>query len=212
MQKKRLTAPGIAYHVVARGNNRRNLFSYPSDYKAFLRFLWYGLRKHPCLLHALCLMTNHLHLLLTPLCDLAMPRLMHLTLLRYASFRNEQHGDTGKLFEGPFKSFPVLNRAQIARVTAYIELNPVRAGLCEDPLDYRWSTYALHVGQPERTQIAPSLWTPSEWAEDLAPADYAAWVAEVRARDLKPDRVSERDVREALADRWLRRPDGTRAT
>src|SRR5258706_11670778 len=118
MRKPRIVVPGYPHHVILRGNNRRRLFSYPSDYRAFLRYLAGGLRKHPCEVNALALMTNHVHLLMTPRKLETLPKLIHYTSMRYAQLRNARHADSGKLFEGKFLSFPVLGERQLAIVTA----------------------------------------------------------------------------------------------
>jgi putative transposase len=193
------------------------LFSYPCDYRAFLRYLARGLRKHPCEVNALALMTNHVHLLLTPPTAETIPKLIHYAAMRYAQVRNARHRDTGKLFEARFLSFPVLSERQLAIVTAYIELNPVRACACHDPIDYRWSTYALHVGG--ECDVPRSMWTPSDWFLSLGDdcgRRYAEWVAECRARDFAPERADLVRARELVSqpqpDRRLRRPDERRAS
>jgi putative transposase len=219
MRKRRLFLQDVPYHVIVRGNNRRRLFSYPSDYRMFNRYLLQGVTQHPCAVLALCLMSNHVHMLLQPLVAETLSNLMHLVGMKYARYRNAQTDGSGKLFEERFHAFPTLSEAQLARVTAYIELNPVRAGLCQGPLDYAYSTYGLHVRRGDRADIPPWLWTPSEWYRELGSspdarvAHYMEWIAEVRARDLKPDNVTELDILEAISnpDPWVRRPDGSRA-
>jgi putative transposase len=219
MRYPRIVLLDHPHHVILRGNNRRRIFSYPDDYWAFMRYLAQGMAKHPCQMHALTLMTNHVHILLTPSTPEAMSKLVHHTAMRYAKLRNAGRSSTGKLFEGPFKSFPVLGDGQLARVTAYIELNPVRAGMRDDPRDYRYSTYGLHVDG--RCDVPPSLWTPSPWYRSLGDTiqerarRYRDWVRDCRLQDFKPDHFSRLQALEIIAtgrDHRLRRPDEKRAT
>lgn len=202
-----------------RGNNRRRLFSYPSDYRRFLWDLGLALRLGQCLLHALALMKNHVHLILTPIDAAALAKLIQRTAQRYAQQRNALRETTGKLFEQRYLAKPILSERQLAVTTAYVELNPVRAGIVADPQDWPWSTYALHAGAP--SVIAPSLWTPSPWylslghdALERANA-YAAWVREYRERGEAPEAVEKIAILEALSSqpytRRLRRPNGSAA-
>src|SRR5690348_13876250 len=123
MRKARLIVPDHPHHVILRGNNRRRLFSYPNDYFAFVRYLGDALEKHGGLLHALTLMTNHIHMLLTP--GESLPKLVHSMSMRHAQRRNRQRDSSGKLFEERYHSFPILGEGQLALTTAYIENNPV---------------------------------------------------------------------------------------
>ena len=125
---------------------------------------------------------------------------------RYAQNRNRLRGASGKLFQQRFESTPVTTERYLAVVTAYIELNPVDAGICDDPRQARWTTYGLHIGRPELSEIPASIWTPSSWYLQLGDSrceDYAAWVEECRAHhDAK---------RASNDDPWVRRPNKTRA-
>src|SRR5262249_14495324 len=116
---------------------------------------------------------------------------------------------------------PVLTEAQVGVVTAYIHANPVRAGCVIDALDYRWSTQRLHAGVPSSNQIHTDLWTPSDWYMDLG-ADwpergrrYLEAYEDYRVRGVEPEHVGEIEILEMVSqqgERWLRRPDGTRAS
>ncbi|HEY7955508.1 MAG TPA: transposase, partial [Polyangia bacterium] len=124
----RFVAPGLPHHVILRGNNRRRLFSYPSDYQRFLYYLERGLRDVGCWMHAAALMTNHVHLILSPPDRRALSDCVRAFSQRYAQYRNRRKNASGKLFEQRFAAFPILHERQLAVTTVYVDLNPQRAG------------------------------------------------------------------------------------
>lgn len=183
----RQVLPGVPHHLVLRGNNRRVLFSYPRDYLHFLGLLKRNLLSTCVLLHAYCLMRNHVHLFVTPPEPTSCAQLVKGVAQRYAQSRNRRFGASGKLFEQRYFSTPVRSERHLALVTAYIDLNPVRAGIVDDPAEYRWSSFHVHAGS--RKAPLRELWTPSTWYEALAPDTpgridaYHEFVAECRKRD-----------------------------
>ena len=180
---------GVPHHVVLRGNNRRRLFSYPRDYLFFIGLMVRHLSSSELGLHALCLMPNHVHLLLTPLQERALAAFIKKVAQRYAQVRNKRYGGTGKLFEQRYYSRPTQSEKHLAIATAYIDLNPVRAHLVEDGNEYQWSTHRIHCGMACRTRSLDSLWSPSDWYRRLADDPdgqaiaYRDWIADCRARD-----------------------------
>jgi putative transposase len=213
--------PRTPHHIVLRGNNRRVLFSSKRDHEMFLFFVWRALERGGCGLHAATLMSNHVHLLLTPADAGALAQFVKAVAQRYAQLRNQKRGSSGKLFEERFFSRPVLTERQVAIVTAYIHANPVRSGNVADALDYPWSMHALHAGRPEHCAIPPTFWDPSDWYAALADAPwrraerYLEAYDEYLQRAIEPEHVSDLQIREAIsqqAEILLRRPDGTRAT
>ncbi len=213
--------PGLPNHIVHRGNNRRRLFSYPTDFRTMLRLIGEASRDRDCEINALCLMPNHLHDLSTPPSIDAASTCVANFAQRWAQRRNTKRNGSGKLFEGRFYSKPVKSEHQLAATTVYVEANPIRAGIVSDPLDYPWSTYALHAGYIDRSKIPPDMWTPSPWYLSLGPDSdtraraYRELFANYVARGKRPDHADEVNRIEALASspdtRHLRRPDGTRA-
>jgi putative transposase len=133
-------------HIVQRGLNRNACFLLPSDYWAYLRDLAAFSSRFRCSVHAYCLMTNHVHLLLTPHvpdgCSLLMKHLGQCHVQRI----NRRLGRTGTLWEGRFRSCLVPSERYILACYRYIDLNPVRAGMVGAPDEYRWSSYALNAG------------------------------------------------------------------
>lgn len=180
---------GVPHHVVLRGNNRRRLFSYRRDYLYFISLLCRYLSRSGVLAHALCLMPNHAHLLLTPLEATSLGVLIKRSAQRYAQVRNNRFATTGKLFEQRYYSAPMRSEAHLAVATAYIDLNPVRAGLVADAADYPWSTLRLHAGLGCSVAGLRDLWSGSAWYLGLGPdararaLAYRRWVDECRERD-----------------------------
>jgi len=142
----RLIVPDVALHVRQRGNNRQACFRHESDRLVYLSNLGDLCRRWRCALHAYCLMTNHVHLLLTP-SDAAGPALLMRDLGRaYVPYFNRRHGRTGSLWDGRFRSCLVDSPEYVLGCYRYIELNPVRAGMVASPAGYRWSSHAGNRG------------------------------------------------------------------
>jgi putative transposase len=212
MRHARIIVPGLAYHLILRGNNRRRLFSYRWEYREFLSLMADALRGTDVAIHALALMANHVHIAATPASRDGASRFVRSFAQRYAQRRNRRRASSGKLFEQRFKSFPLVDAWRLADATAYIELNPVRAGVCDAPGDYPWSTYGLHAGT-SGGHVPAELWTPSPWylslgdSSEIRRARYAAWVEQCRTGKLVPEFVFKQP-----GEPRIRRPDGSRAT
>jgi len=146
----RLESPGITLHVVQRGNNRQPCFFRDRDYAYYLHRLGNLLAELNCELHAYVLMTNHVHLLLTPSEPGTVSRLMRALGSAYVRFINASLDRTGSLWEGRFKSCPVDGAGYALACIRYIELNPVRAGMVRQPGQYRWSSFHhTGLGRPD---------------------------------------------------------------
>jgi putative transposase len=142
----RLILPGVAVHVIQRGNNRVACFRHDNDYLMYLAHLRQLSEKYDCALHAYCLMTNHVHLLLTPQTAGACTGLMRDLGQRYVQYFNGRHERTGTLWEGRFRSCIAESALYVLGCYRYIELNPVRAGMVDHPTGYLWSSYAVNSG------------------------------------------------------------------
>ena len=149
----RLPRPDLAsipQHVVQRGNNRLPCFSDDKDRQRYLQGLREGLLRYGCMLHVYVLMTNHVHLLLTPAEAGAIPRLMQTFGRNYAGLFNGRHGRTGTLWEGRYKSCLVDSERYVLTFYRYIELNPIRAWMTDDPKAYAWSSCRANAtGYPD---------------------------------------------------------------
>lgn len=140
-RQPRLDLPGIPQHVVQRGNDRQACFATQTDYLRYLQELREASRKHDCAIHAYVLMTNHVHLLVTPPAAGAVSRMMQAVGRRYVGSFNARYRRTGTLWEGRFKAALVDTDRYLLTCYRYIELNPVRARMTTAPADYPWSSY-----------------------------------------------------------------------
>lgn len=137
--------PGMAVHVVHRGNNRTACFFEDGDWAFYLFHLGRLLPRAACRLHAYCLMTNHVHLLLTSATIEGCASLMKGVAQLHSQYINKKRRRTGYLWEGRYKSCLVQSEEYVLACYRYIELNPVRAGLVRRPVEYRWSSYACNA-------------------------------------------------------------------
>lgn len=142
----RLIVPGVALHIIQRGNNRAACFGQDADYLTYLGYLRHLSSKYRCDVHAYCLMTNHVHLLVTPSAAGACAVLMRDLGRCYVRYFNRRYGRTGTLWEGRFRSCVAESSDYVLACYRYIELNPVRARMADHPSGYLWSSYAINAG------------------------------------------------------------------
>ncbi len=142
----RFDLAGVPQHVVQRGNNRLPCFLDDEDRQRYLQCLRQALLRFGCRLHAYVLMSNHVHLLLTPDETGGVSRLMHTFARNYVGSFNGRHGRTGTLWEGRFKACLVDSGRYFLTCSRYIELNPVRAWMVAQPGEYAWSSYCANSG------------------------------------------------------------------
>jgi REP-associated tyrosine transposase len=147
---------GVPVHVIQRGNNRGPCFVNDEDRDFYLFHLARGLGRFACQLHAYCLMTNHVHLLLTPKSAESCAALMKHMGQLHSQYFNKRCRRTGSLWEGRFRSCLVQSEGYVLACYRYIELNPVRAGLVIRPADYPWSSYCSNaLGEAATKLITP---------------------------------------------------------
>jgi putative transposase len=187
----RLIFPGVALHVIQRGNNRNACFREDSDYLTYLGYLRHLSAKYECKLHAYCLMTNHVHLLLTPPQSQACALLMRDLGRGYVRYFNRRHARSGTLWEGRFRSCIAESADYVIACYRYIELNPVRAGMVSHPGSYLWSSHAANAGMRPDPMVKPHC-------EFLALANGASPHAAYRALfEQSLDEGMLRSIREA---------------
>jgi len=151
----RLTLAGYPHHVVQRGNNRQPIFVTVADYQHLLGLVEENAKKFEVSIHAYVLMTNHFHLLATPLTDTALPLMMQAVGRSYVRYFNDLQCRTGTLWEGRYRSTLIETERYLLACMAYIDLNPVRAGMVAEPLDYAWSSHACYVGIRSDKLVTP---------------------------------------------------------
>jgi putative transposase len=137
----RLRIGGLPLHVIQRGVNRCACFGDESDYGVYLALLEELSTRYECAMHAYVLMTNHVHLLVTPPEPDGASKLMKHLGQRYVQYFNRRHKRTGSLWEGRFRSSLIDSEGYLMRCHRYVEMNPVRAGMVQRPSDYRWSSH-----------------------------------------------------------------------
>ena len=141
-RQPRLDLPGIPQHIVQRGNNRLPCFLDDTDRACYRQLLREALLATGCKLHANVLMDNHVHLLATPPEVGATGRMMQQLGRRYVGQFNARDARTGTLWEGRFKAYLVDSDEYLLRCSRYIDLNPVRARMTDDPAAFPWSSCA----------------------------------------------------------------------
>lgn len=147
--------PGVPIHIVHRGNNRQPCFRKDEDRRFYLFHLSRLLHGSACALHAYCLMTNHVHLLLSAERPQGCAGLMKRIAQLHTQYINRTYGRTGSLWEGRFRSCLVQTERYVLACYRYIEANAVRAGLCAHPAEYPWSSYRANAyGELDRLVTA----------------------------------------------------------
>ncbi len=143
-RKRRQWFPGAMYHIVCRGNRKTDLFLERRDYMKYLSLLDNAFHYSNFYLHAFCLMTNHLHLLIGTKED-PPGKVMHSVNTMYASYFNKKYELSGHVFQDRYFASPISSSFALMKVSAYIHNNPREAFLTEHPEDYPWSSYYAYI-------------------------------------------------------------------
>ncbi|RYF30941.1 MAG: transposase [Comamonadaceae bacterium] len=151
----RLTVPRHPHHIIQRGNNRQAIFSCADDYLFMLALLEEHAHANKVAVHAYVLMSNHFHLLATPQTPEGIPMLMQAVGRRYVRYFNQRQMRTGTLWEGRYKSTLIQAERYLLTCMAYLDLNPVRAGMVSEPAAYRWSSHAHYTGGTVHRWLTP---------------------------------------------------------
>jgi putative transposase len=142
----RIEYPGAFYHIVQRGNEKREIFTSDSERERFLSYLEALTIRYHVKIHTYCLMNNHYHLLIeTPEANLI--KAMHTLNTSYSTYFNKRKERSGHLFQGRYKSILVQADEYLHHLSRYIHLNPVRANLVKYPEDYIWSSYRFFISK-----------------------------------------------------------------
>lgn len=158
-RQPRFILPGQPQHVIVRGNNRITIFRRIRDYHFFLNVVREAALKFDCKIHAYVLMTNHVHFLITPDNKFGISKTMQSIGRRYVQYFNKSYSRTGTLWEGRFKAALIDSEQYALTCYRYIELNPVRAKMVDDPSDYRWSSYHKNAeGKPDQLVFPHELY------------------------------------------------------
>lgn len=199
-RKPRIHIPGGLYHVILRGNGGQPVFLSDEDRYRFYLLLQEGTCRFGYRVHAFCLMTNHIHLVLQagsiPL-SLGMQNLS----FRYTRWVNLREKRMGHLFQGRFKSVLVDGDSYLLELIRYIHLNPVRAGMVDSPGKYRWSSHFAYLGK----ELLPWLttdWMFSQFGKTLtkARAGYKSFILDGMKEERRPEFYGGKEDSRVLGD------------
>ena len=194
----RFVIPGQPQHVLQRGNNRETVFVADEDYQYYLSILKEACQKYPCDLHAYVLMTNHIHMLITPHAENNISKVMQSLGRYYVKYFNSQHRRTGTLWEGRYKATLLDSEQYLLVCSRYIELNPVRASMVSRPEDYPWSSYHSNaLGEEDKLLVAHNVYQALGRDHEQRYSNYRA---------LFTHNVSEKElvnIREATNKAWV---------
>ena len=151
----RIVVPGQPLHIIQRGNNRQSCFFADDDHCFYLASLKDAADRYGCRIHAYVLMTNHVHLLLTPDSIEAPSLTLQSVGRRYVRYVNAVYRRSGTLWEGRYKSTLIDSERYLLACSRYIELNPIRARMVKDPGVYRWSSYRFNADGFPDASVSP---------------------------------------------------------
>lgn len=194
----RFVLPGHPQHVIVRGNNRDPIFVADENYHFYLEKLHDAAKAHGCEIHAYVLMTNHVHLLVTPHAENGISKLIQQVGRYYVQYFNYTYRRSGTLWEGRYKASLIDSDAYALTCYRYIELNPVRAGMVAHAVDYPWSSYrgnALGADMPLLTPHGLYL-ALGDSAESRQAAYRALFATALDARTLE-------SLRSAVNKAWV---------
>jgi putative transposase len=202
-RQPRLALPGYPHHVIQRGNNRQPIVLDETDRRMLYNLWLEESQRHKVAVNAYVLLDNHFHMLLTPPSDEAMSLMMQSVGRSYVRYFNKRHNRSGTLWEGRYKSSLIDSEAYLLTCMAYIDLNPVRAGLAESAGDFSWSSYKHLAGQNIDKLVTPHA---LYWGLGNTPFAREAAYAEFVAGGLSV--ATQKTLTEsALKGRVVGRPD-----
>lgn len=193
----RLTAPGYPHHIIKRGNDRKTVFVDDGDRQHFLSLCETYARQNEVQLHSYVLMSNHVHLLVTPTLEDGVPQMMKALGQRYSQYFNKRHHHTGTLWEGRYRSTLIETERYLLACMVYIDLNPVRARMVEKAEDYPWSSYRHYAGLERNPLLTPHA---LYWDLGNTPFEREARYIEQVAQGLT--RAQQKEITESVLKGW----------
>lgn len=199
----RLTLTGYPHHVILRGNNRQDIFMTVADRAYMLLVLAEEAKQHGLEVHAYVLMSNHIHLLLSPQRDRSLPLMMQALGRRYVRHFNLRHGRTGTLWEGRYRSTLIQTERHLLACMVYMDLNPVRAGMVVDPIEHLWSSHGHYTGTRVDKNLTPHA---LYWQLGNTPFDREAAYTDLVRAGLSANQVGA--LTQATLSGWVLGDDG----
>jgi putative transposase len=155
------SCPGGLYHVMMRGNGGEDIFFEDDDRYHFYLFAQQGLERFGHRIHGFCCMTNHDHLVVQ-VGDIPLSKIIQNLSFRYTRWINQRNKRIGHLFQGRYKALLIDADSYLLELVRYIHLNPCRAGMVKDPIQYPWSciayVYAIAKGPVEIISVFTALY------------------------------------------------------
>ncbi len=145
-RKPRFFIPDVPVHIVHRGHSRDPVFFEDEDYSTYAYWLGEASKRYGVQIHSFVLMTNHVHILITPPGTTSTSSFMQYIGRRYVPYMNQKYGKSGSIWEGRYKASLIQAEDYFLATMRYVELNPVRAGMVESPSHYRWSSFCHNSG------------------------------------------------------------------
>ena len=155
-RRPRMHYSGARYHVILRGNDRQDIYFRPADRELWQAILMGGLERYDSGLHCYCWMTNHVHMVIE-VADIPLGALIRFVASQYSRKINLAKHRTGHLFERRYRAILIKDENYLKGLVRYIHNNPVRAGLVERPIDYRWSSHSAYSGNHVTTWLQTKL-------------------------------------------------------
>ena len=151
-RRARFTIEAGIYHILSRGNNQQVIFHKDEDYQEFLTILSFYKKKYELEIYHYVLMSNHMHLIVKAPDGKGLSEAMRGIKLRYAQYYRKNYGGIGHLWQERFRNFLIQAGRYLLECGRYIELNPVKAGIVEEPKWYYWSSYRAY-GEGEKDYL-----------------------------------------------------------
>jgi len=175
----RIAFPGLVYHVVNRGNNRQQVLKHEADFRRYVELLQRYKDEYDFRLFHYVLMNNHVHLLLQTSEKGSISKIMQGVTLAHTKYYNRKNESSGHVWQGRFKSHVIEKDSYLLQCGRYIELNPVRANLVQDPGEYRWSSYRFYAfGEPNELLVRDPLYERLDEKEENQQNRYREFVHE----------------------------------
>jgi putative transposase len=178
-RQARIVLPGVAHHVTQRGNDQQKVFFTESDRRLYLSYLRQSAELYGLRVFAYCLMTNHVHLIVVPLTEDALSKSIGRTHLMYAQHVHDLHKRVGHFWQNRFYSCPI-DGTHSWQAAAYVELNPVRAGLVRDAWEHPWSSARVHCYEEDDPSGVLSV---RDWFKLMPAAQWRATLTALAGSD-----------------------------